>query len=103
MIDKYENLIRKVILKRYPVITDVKVEDQLEGMGYPFMGSSYVVLYTTDECLPDKIQQSIDNDTKLLVKYFPIEDNPFTKDYSAKSYFDCGNGYEFHGDLSYKH
>ena len=103
MIEKYENIIRKIILRKYPLIRDVKVEDEYEGWGHPFIGNSYKVLYKTDECLPDKLQQKIDKETKQLVRYFPKDGSTISITHEAKCYFDCGDGYEFRGDLSYKH
>jgi hypothetical protein len=103
MIEKYDNIIRKVILRKHPLITDVKVEDEYEGLGYPFIGKSYVVLYKTEECLPDEMMQKIDKYTKSLVRYFPKDGSPLSITHEAKCYFDCGNGYEFRGDLGYKH
>jgi len=103
MIEKYDNIIRKVILRKHPLITDVKVNDEYEGWGYPFIGNSYVVLYKTEECLPDEMMQKIDKDTKSLVKYFPNDSIPLNITHNAKCYFDCGNGYEFRGGLGYKH
>jgi hypothetical protein len=97
MIEKYENIIRKLILRKYPVITDVKVKDRFEKWGYPFEGSSFYVLYKTDECLTYKLSQKIDNETQLIIRYFPKEDfsNVPGGVHEAKCYFDCGNGYEF--------
>ena len=33
--------------------------------------SHLIVLYKTEECLPDEMMQKIDKDTKSLVRYFP--------------------------------
>lgn len=95
MIEKYENIIRKLILRKYPVITDVKVKDRYEKWGYPFEGSSFYVLYKTDECLTYKLSQKIDNETQLIIRYFPKDGSPLNITHEAKCYFDCGNGYEF--------
>jgi hypothetical protein len=86
MIEKYENLIRKVILRKHPLITDVEVKDRYEGWGYPFEGSSYVVFYKTEERLPDEMMQKIDKDTNSLVRYFP-NDSPLNITHEAKCYF----------------
>jgi hypothetical protein len=96
MTEKYNNLIRKIMLKKYPVITDARVEDRYEDWGYPFNGYSYKVFYTTDECLPEEMMQKIDDETKTLIKYFPKDGNPIITEYVVNSYFDCGNGYESH-------
>jgi hypothetical protein len=96
MTEKYENLIRKVMLRKYPVITDARVKDRYEGWGYPFIDYSYIVYYNTDECLPKEMMQKIDEETKTLIKYFPKDGNPITNEHFVTSYFDCGNGYESH-------
>ncbi len=86
MIEKYDNIIRKVILRKHPLITDVEVKDQYGGWGYPFEGSSYVVFYKTEERLPDEMMQKIDKDTKSLIRYFP-NDSPLNITHEAKCYF----------------
>ena len=105
MIESYENIIRKVIFRKYPVLSDVVIEDEYEGFGNVrwFVGESYKVLYKTDECLDEELQKQIDKETKLLIKYFPNQDNPFSQGADVKCYFDCGEGYEFRGSLNYKH
>ena len=61
MIEVYENAIRKVILRKYPVLTNVIVQDQMEGISFfsNFLGIHYNVLFTTEECLSSEIQNQI--------------------------------------------
>jgi len=99
MIEVYENAIRKVILRKYPVLTDVIVQDQYEGIRLfsHFLGSHYNALFKTEECLSSEMQNQINKEVNFLIRYFPDQDNPFSEKKSVNCYFNCGEGYEYSG------
>jgi len=99
MIEVYENAIRKVILRKYPVLTDVIVQDQYEGIRLfsHFLGSHYNALFKTEECLSSEMQNQINKEVNFLIRYFPDQDEPFSLKKSVDCYFNCGKGYEYSG------
>lgn len=89
-----ENLVRRIIFKKFPSLTSVEVS---ESWG------SYTCMITSDECLSMKEEMEIDTEVKLLLKMLnPEPINHFRKP-NVRCFFDCGKGFEFHSTQGYNH
>jgi hypothetical protein len=99
-----ENVVRKLIFKKYPYLYDVKVEDRFNDIpNLKFMvGSEYACYLKSEECLPAKKQMEIDTEVKLLFEMLsPLK--KYGRVPNVSCYFDCGEGYEFHSEPGYNH
>jgi len=102
MINQIENIIRRIIFKKYPFLTNVSVEDKFEDLpNLTFMlGKSYVCYFKSDECLSEKEHMEIDTEVKNLFRMLSFDD---FKNPEISCFFDCGEGYEFKKSLGYDH
>ena len=112
MEEKIKYSVEKIIMKKYPVISEVvSVEDLFSNLGKEhssFLGFHYVVNLTTDECLDDLDMIKIDEDIKTLFSMMsPDNNNPFSigKIPQIKAFFDCGDGegFVFKSPMGYNH
>jgi hypothetical protein len=71
---KLENLIKKIIFKKYPMLEDVQVVDEFEGLlNLKFMtDSSWVCRLKSEECLTDKQHMEIDREVKNLFNMLAV-------------------------------
>jgi hypothetical protein len=103
MIDSIENIVRKIILKKYPLLTDVSIEDMYGDSSLTSMlGSSFICKFKSDECLSEKEHMTIDTEVKTLFEMLSPESSGFRKP-DILCFFDCGEGYEFKMSYGYKH
>lgn len=99
-----ENVIRKVIIKKYPFLTLDKVVDKfsdLPNLRY-MTGNLYVCRFKSDECLSEKEHMEIDTEVKNLFKMLGFESNNIRQP-EISCFFDCGEGYEFKMTRGYNH
>ena len=102
MIEKIERVVNKIIMPKYPELTDVKVSDLFEGSEFPhFLGTRYVVEFITSECLDSSIMVEIDSEIKSLFTMMSAGD----KSPKISCFFDCedGEGYIFNAPYGYNH
>ncbi len=101
---RIELLIRKILFKKYPYLTDVNVEDRhLHGMK-SHMGYVYECYFKTEKCLDEQECMEIDSDVKSLYKMVSPIRNRYDEIKRIYSFFDCGdgNGYQFKSTLEYR-
>jgi hypothetical protein len=108
IIPKIKIVVKKLIMSKYPEITNFKIKDLFEEIhgSYNILGSHYIAEFTTSECLSTKQQMEIDIEIKSLLIMLSPEDNPFHyKKPEISSFFDCddGNGFVFSAEYGYKH
>ena len=112
MEEKIKYSIEKIIIKKYPVISEVvSVTDLFSNLNKEyssFLGWNYIVNLTTDECLTDLDMIKIDEDIKTLFSMMsPDINNPFSigKTPQIKAFFDCGDGegFVFKSPMGYNH
>lgn len=104
MEDIIENLIRKVIIKKYPFLTHVEVVDtfsELPNLRY-MTGNNYVCRFKSDECLSEKEHMEIDTEVKKLFKMLDIKSSNIRQP-EIRCFFDSGEGYEFKMKRPYNH
>jgi hypothetical protein len=72
-----ENVIRKLIFKKYPFLYDVNVKDLFGDIkGYPsLLGTSFICNLKSKECLESSKQEEIDTEIKTLFKIIHIKEN----------------------------
>ena len=87
---KLENLIRKIIFKKYPMLEDVQVVDEFEGLhNLKFMtDSSWVCRLQSEECLTDKQHMEIDREVKNLFSMLAVPTVSGVKP-TIKCFFSC--------------
>ena len=100
-----ENVVRKLIFKKYPYLYEVKVEDSFSDVpNLKFMvGSEYACYLKSEECLPAKKQMEINDEIKTIFSMLAPPTNRFGKEPNVSCFFDCGEGYEFHSEPGYNH
>jgi len=113
MEEKIKNVIEKIIMKKYPVITGVdNVRDVFDNLGKQhssFLGWKYVIELYTSECLSSKMMMEIDTEIKTLFQMMGINSNYVLdrtiKTPSISAFFDCGDGqgFQFSSSYGYKH
>ena len=104
MEESLEKLIRKVLFKKYPFLTDVLIEDGFSDLpNLSFMlGENYVCRFNSDKCLSSEEQMDIDTEVKhFFTMLSPISKN--TRKPSISCFFDCGEGFEFKMSQGYNH
>ena len=89
-----ENLVRRIIFKKFPSLTSVEVS---ESWG------SYICMITSDECLSMKEGMEIDTEVKFLLKMLSPDSNKHFKEPNVRCFFDCGKGFEFQHTQGYNH
>ena len=101
---KIELLIRKILFKKYPYLTDVNVEDANLYVKKSQMGYVYECYFKTDKCLDEQECMEIDSDVKSLYKMVSPIRNRYDEIKRIYSFFDCGdgNGYKFKSKLEYR-
>lgn len=99
-----ESLIRKIIFKKYPFLTDVEVRNRYSDLfrKHDSLLHSYTCNFTSEECLSEKEHMEIDTEVKSLFKMLSPESSGFRKP-EILCFFDCGEGYEFKMSYGYKH
>ena len=103
MIDRIENAVKKIILKKYPLLTDVSIEDMYGDSSLTSMlGTSFICKFKSDECLSEKEHMMIDTEVKTLFEMLSPDSSDFRTP-SIRCFFDCGDGYSFKMSHSYKH
>jgi hypothetical protein len=113
MEEQIKNVIEKIIMKKYPVITGVdNVRDVFDNLGKQhssFLGWKYVIELYTSECLSSKMMMEIDTEIKSLFQMMGINGN-YVLDRTFKTpaisaFFDCGDGqgFQFSSSYGYKH
>jgi hypothetical protein len=104
MIDSIENIVRKVILKKYPFLTDVEVRNRYSDLfrDNDSLVHSYTCNFKSEECLSNKEHMMIDTEVKTLFQMLSPESSGFRKP-EILCFFDCGEGYEFKMSHGYKH
>lgn len=104
MTDKIENAVRKIILKKYPFLTDVEIRNRYSDLfrKHDSLLHSYTCNFKSEECLSEKEHMEIDTEVKTLFKMLSPETNSFSKP-EILCFFDCGEGYEFKMSYGYKH
>jgi hypothetical protein len=90
-----ENIIRKVIFKKFPTLIDVHVSDMYKGSSHMKQGHYYNCQMKTDKCLDISEMNEIENEIKMLFKM--MSDLPDAK---ISSSFDCGDGNGYRSVLS---
>jgi len=90
-----ENIIRKVIFKKFPSLVDVGVADMYQGVSHMKQGHYYICLMKTDKCLDLSEMTEIENEIKMLFKM--MSDLPKA---TISCSFDCGDGRGFKSVLS---
>ena len=104
MEESLEKLIRKVLFKKYPFLTNVSIEDRFSDLpNLSFMlGENYVCRFNSDKCLSSEEQMDIDTEVKLFFTMLsPISKN--IRKPSISCFFDCGEGFEFKMSQGYNH
>ena len=101
MEEQIELIIKKIIFKKFPSLLRVSVKDLMGDME-SLSKTSYICRFDSDECLSSKEQMEIDTEVKLLFTMVNVPTNSFRKP-SIQCFFNCGDGYEFHGEYGYKH
>ena len=102
MEERLENVVRKLIFKKYPYLYEVKVEDSFSDVpNLKFMiGQEYSCYLKSEECLSAKKQMEIDTEVKLLFEMLSPP-KKYGRVPNVYCYFDCGKGYEFHSEPGY--
>ena len=106
MEERLENLIQKIIFKKYPSLTKVQVNDLFKLLDFSptVLNKKYTCKFISDECLSSKEQMNIDTEVKTILKMLTPDSQIFSVDEpSISCYFDCGKGYEFKMSYGYKH
>ena len=102
MIEKIERVIGKIIMPKYPVLTDMEVRDLFEGSGWKsLLSTNYIVEFITSECLDSSIMVEIDSEVKSLFAMM----SSGNKSPKISCFFDCGDGegYTFNAPYGYSH
>jgi hypothetical protein len=98
MEDLISNAIEKLIIKKYPVITNVdSVEDLLKDFkdDKPYLlGKHYVVNLNTIECLDSTMMMKINKEIRQLFFMFSIGISLDDRS-SVRTFFNCGDGKGF--------
>jgi len=103
MVEQLESLIRKIIFKKYPLLTNVSIEDMYGDFSLTSMlGSSFMCKFKSEECLSEKEHMEIDTEVKTLFEMLSPDSSDFRIP-SIRCFFDCGDGYEFKMSYGYKH
>lgn len=98
-----ENVVRKLIFKKYPYLYDVEVKDLFSDIPNlsSRLGSIYSCRIKSKECLPAKKQMEINDEIKTIFSMLAPPTNRFGENPKVSCFFDCGKGYEFHSEPGY--
>ena len=106
MEEKLENLIRKVIFKKYPILEYVQVVDEYDDISnLKFMlSSSWICRLKSEECLSEQQHMEIDTEVKTLFSMLAVPDHNGIKP-TIKCFFKCDedDGYYFKMTRDYSH
>jgi hypothetical protein len=101
---KIELVIKKILFKKYPYLTDVNVEDAHLYGKKSHMGYVYECYFKTDRCLTEQECMEIDTEVKTFYKMISPISNRYDEIKRIYCFFDCGdgNGYQFKSTLEYR-
>jgi hypothetical protein len=95
MEEQLENLVRRIIFKKFPSLTSVKV--------LHLWGWYYECKITSDECLSMEEEMEIDTEVKFLLNMLSPDSTKPSKESRVSCFFDCGKGFEFRHTQGYIH
>lgn len=97
MEEKLISVIEKIILRKYPFLYDVEVNDVFKGMNTfsHFVGTTFHCKMKSEKCLSAKEQMEINDEVRSLLKMLSFTHKHQSESPTIQCFFDCGKGYEF--------
>lgn len=102
-----ENVIRKVIFKKYPFLYYVEVEDTFSDLPNlsGLLGTLYTCRLKSEKCLSSEEQMEIDTEVKTIFKMLYSSNRMDFNTPNVACYFNCEgeDGYTFSSKMGYNH